>query len=356
LSGVRKLAKGAVWPVRRLLDPRFADIQRRIDWSRDRVVDESRELERRQERLQDELANLIGTFGAASNESLAFLGRQIREFEGSLQDLTARLDELGTRVQSVEETMGDVYYARRIESISDTGIGALDANTAAFLNYSEGHRGFAAQRHLWTNPPLTLEYLTGDVRLGSVNERIVEIPYAFRALGSLAIPARVLDVGSVESTIPLSLAGLGYQVTALDLRAYPFTHPNLEVAVSRLEDFDREPGSYDAVLCISTVEHVGLGWYGEARQSPDADRQAVQRMGELLKPRGILVLTVPFGKAGVDAVQRTYDDAMLDALVAGFEIESREIVRQRDDATWAPGEAVDPDARAVAMVTARRPA
>jgi hypothetical protein len=344
MSGVRKFAKAVIWPVRRLLDPRFADVARRLEYTGDRVIDESRLIEAR----QAELGTLIGTFGAASNESLAFLGRQIREFEGALNDLT-------TRLQAVEETLGPVFYARQMEALRAGGIAQLDADTAALLNFAEGHRGFAAERQLWNNPPLSLEYVKGDVRVGSVNERIVEMPYAFRALGSLRPPAAILDFGSVESTIPLSLAGMGYDVCALDLRPYPYEHPNLEVAVSRLEDFDRPAGSFDAVLCISTIEHVGLGWYGEARLTPDADRQAITRLGELLKPGGILVLTVPFGRASVDGVQRTYDDATLDALVDGWQIESREIVRQRDDSTWAPGDEGEPDARAVAMVTAVRP-
>jgi hypothetical protein len=145
-------------------------------------------------------------------------------------------------------------------------------------------------------------------------------------------------------------------VCALDLRPYPFTHPNLEVAVSRLEDFEREPGSFGAILCISTVEHIGLGWYGEAPREPAADRHAVERLGVLLRPGGRLVLTVPYGRAAVDDVQRTYDAAGLGALLEGWELEDREIVHQLDDCTWVPGEPEAPDARAVAMVTAVRPA
>jgi SAM-dependent methyltransferase len=341
MRGARKLARGALWPIRRLLDPRFADIARRIEYAQGRMVDESHQIEARQAQLLD----VIATFGAASSESLAFLGRYLREFETSMTDLAER-------VQFVEDAVGPVFYERRVEALAAGGVGQLDATTARLLNYAGSHRGFAAERQLWMNPPLSLDYGERRVDVGSVNERIVEIPYAFRALGGLLPPAKILDVGSVESTIPLSLAALGYEVCALDLRPYPFKHPNLEVAVSRLEDFEREPDSFDAILCISTVEHVGLGWYGEAPQEPDADRRAVERLGELLRTGGRLVLTVPYGRAAVDDVERTYDDTRLDALLEGWEIESREIVRQRDDLTWAPRGEEAPDARAVAMVTA----
>src|SRR4051794_1623942 len=183
MSGVRKLAKSAMWPVRRLLDPRFADVARRIEYTGNRAVDESRLIERRQE----ELGVLIGTFGAASNESLAFLGRQIREFEGALGELTSRMASVeGT----VEDTIGPVMLSRRLQELQG-GVELIDDDAAALLNYAEGHRGFAAQRGVWNNPPLSLEYVKGDVRLGSVNERIVEIPYAFRALAGLEPPAAI---------------------------------------------------------------------------------------------------------------------------------------------------------------------
>jgi SAM-dependent methyltransferase len=348
MSGVRQLARTALWPVRRLLDPRFADVGRRIDFARDRLIDRVTEGSHELEAGQAQLSTLVNTFGAASNESLAFVGRYMRELEAALADVNARL-------ASLEESVAPVFSEQRVERLTSAGVEGLDVPTARLLNFSESHRGFAADRQLWLNPPLSLDYREKQVEQGSVNERIVEIPYAFRALGTLRPPASVLDVGSVESTIPLSLAALGYRVCALDLRAYPFSHPNLEVVVSRIEDFEREPGSFDAVLCISTVEHIGLGWYGEAPQEPDADRRAVERLGDLLSPGGRLVLTVPFGRAAIDDVQRTYDDAGLDALLAGWEIESREVVRQRDARTWVADGEVAPEARAVAMVTAIRP-
>ena len=40
--------------------------------------------------------------------------------------------------------------------------------------------------------------------------------------------ARILDIGSAESTFPLSAASLGYRVTAIDQRPLAYSHPNLE--------------------------------------------------------------------------------------------------------------------------------
>jgi SAM-dependent methyltransferase len=341
-SDLRRVARGAAWPIRRILEPRFGDVARRIDYTRNEVVKETRQIGATQVRLSED----IGALSAASGESMTFLGRELRSFEAALAALTER-------VGAVEETLAPIGYSRRVDAAIENGIEGLDPDTARLVAAAEGHAGFAAQRGMWTNPPLTLAYRERSVELGSVNERIVELPYAFRGLAGVQPPAAILDVGSVESTVPLSLAGLGYQVTALDLRAYPFEHPNLEVVVSRLEDFERPPASFDAVLCISTIEHFGLGWYGEARQADDSDRQAMARLRELTRPGGTLVLTVPYGRARVDDVQRTYDAAGLAALLDGWDVQDRTIVRQADERTWAPGE--PDDGRGVALITALRP-
>jgi 2-polyprenyl-3-methyl-5-hydroxy-6-metoxy-1,4-benzoquinol methylase len=164
----------------------------------------------------------------------------------------------------------------------------------------------------------------------------------------------VLDFGSAESTVSLSLASMGFEVTALDMRRYPFAHPNLQSVAAAIEGWDAEPASYDAAFCISTVEHVGLGWYGDPDGADDGDHRALERIGGWLRPGGLLVLTVPYGAPGVDAVQRRYDRAALDALLHGWDVVERRIVEQVDDVTWQPVE--ESDGHAVALVVARKSA
>jgi SAM-dependent methyltransferase len=337
-----------MWPVRRILDPRFSDLARRIDYARDSVSGSTQASVATLGERQDRLEGMLAGFGTAATESLSFVGGQMRDLEAVVGDLDERIEQL-------HRIFDPVWYARKVDALVGAPVAQLDGDSGRLIDYSQSHRGFAAQRELWLNPPLTISHREGDVVLGDVNERIVEVPFAFRALRDVAPPAAVLDVGCVESTVALSLATLGYRTCALDLRPYPFAHPNLEVAVARLEDFEREPESFDAVLCISTLEHVGLGWYGEERLAPEADRRAMERLRTLLVPGGLIVLTVPFGRASVDAVQRTYDDEGLSALLEGLEVIEREVVSQRDDRTWELGPSKHPSARAVAMVAARRP-
>ena len=62
-----------------------------------------------------------------------------------------------------------------------------------------------------------------------VSERIVEYPLVFQQFAKMGKKVQtILDFGCVEDLLPIHLASLGYKVTGLDLRQYPFTHPNFE--------------------------------------------------------------------------------------------------------------------------------
>lgn len=145
-----------------------------------------------------------------------------------------------------------------------------------------------------------------------VSEQIVEVPLVLRALGPVG--SAVLDFGGYESTLPLTLAALGYDVTVLDQRVYPFCHPRLTVLSA---DIFADPLSltrqFDVVVSISTIEHVGLGHYGDV-QRPDGDREAVARLWSLVRPGGRLLATVPAGQPSIQRGYRIYDEARIRAV------------------------------------------
>src|SRR5207249_9786836 len=137
-----------------------------------------------------------------------------------ISELRSVAETTEASMRPIEAALGRLEHQLAQESDSrliETGnVDELDGTTAALVNYATSHRGFAAQRNLWFNSPLSVIHEPGNVALANVNERIVEIPYAFRALASIAQGAKVLDVGASESMVSLSLASLGYEVTAID--------------------------------------------------------------------------------------------------------------------------------------------
>jgi SAM-dependent methyltransferase len=223
------------------------------------------------------------------------------------------------------------------------------------LNYASGHQGFAAQANLWFNPPLLVGYEPRNVVLRWVNERVVEVPYAFRSLCRVEPGAKVLDVGATESWVSLSLATLGYDVTALDPRPNPLSHERLRSVVARVEDWD-EGGDFDVVLCLSTIEHIGTQAYEQEATDRRADLDAMRRMLELTRPSGVLVLTTAVGQASVDDLGRVYDRTGLDELLEGWDVDDLTLVQRRDATTWVTiGDSIGslgPQAETVAMITA----
>jgi SAM-dependent methyltransferase len=324
----------------RFFDPRFRGLADQLSVTHDHLGARLENAERHLESLRAELQavrNLVAHDLDAHTEASTIIGE-------SLSDVRALGEE-------TVELMRRTWNTSLPDDFAGKDADDLDRRTAILLNYAESHRGFAGRRNLWFNPPISLEYQEGNVRVSEVNERIVELPYVLRALSGLETGASILDVGATESTLSLSLASLGYRVTAVDLRPYPFEHPNLRVVVGPVQDWKAD-NRFDAVVCLSTIEHIGRGAYGEASADDNADREVLERIRELIKPGGLLVLTVPFGRASQDAFERTYDSAGLDALLEGWAVEERIVANRSDGATWivSGGSAGD---RQVALVTAR---
>ena len=255
------------------------------------------------------------------------------------------------------ETLTDAVAPADVPGAGDTrpmGALVMDDAVASILNWAQGSNGFAARRGLWFNPPVWLNHAAAGVTVGGANERLVEVPFVHRAMAPLAPDARVLDVGSAESLVPYALASLGYRVTACDPRGYGFAHENLTVAAVGIERLGA-PG-FDAAICLSSVEHMGLGSYG-LETGERGDHQAIQAVRRLLVPDGLLVLTVPFGSPSVDDFQRVYDRAALADLLDGFEVVDQAFYTQSDPIRWSPSTAAELEAASthgVACVTARR--
>jgi SAM-dependent methyltransferase len=319
---VKRIAKAILWPLSRFFDPRFEGINQALH------------------------ANTVATL-----EATTLLGRSIADLQAQVDADTAELRRL------LEETHREAAKASRsyFQQLLGGSTDDIDADVASVLDRETGAEGFAAQRGLWFNPPVWVGYDPGDVVVRAVNERIAEVPHVFRALLRLDPGARILDVGASESTVALSLASLGYDVTALDVRPYPFSHPRLRSIVAAVEDWETKE-RFDAVVCLSTIEHIGLGAYGEESSDSRADLAAMRRMHQLTKPNGLLVLTTRFGEPDVDELQRTYDKGGLDELLEGWKVEDLTILRREDETTWIADGAGQqpPDTEAVALVTATR--
>ena len=163
-------------------------------------------------------------------------------------------------------------------------------------------------------PLYFLNLMHGHLDLGRFvfrsTERFAEFSFALRNTDA---SASVLDVGSGDSILPFQLASSGNRVTSVDVRSYPLKHPHLRSVAGDAMHLPFADSTFDCVTCISTLEHVGIGYYGD----PIADTgwlDCAADMLRVLRPAGRLILTVPFGMPGKNHLQRIFTKEMLGQL------------------------------------------
>jgi SAM-dependent methyltransferase len=129
------------------------------------------------------------------------------------------------------------------------------------------------------------------------DERPIEIPWCLARYDG---EPRVLDVGYAFAE-PAYLAGLvalgTHELVGVDLAEAEV--PGLRSVVADVRELPFRAGSFDLILCISTLEHVGLDntVYGLAvEQDEETQERALLELHRVLAPRGRLLVTVPTGE------------------------------------------------------------
>jgi SAM-dependent methyltransferase len=145
-----------------------------------------------------------------------------------------------------------------------------------------------------------------DARSSRLDERLVELPWCLDALRRLGGPRRrLLDVGCTlnQELVAPRLAALFEERWLLNLAAEPVRGGGrASMVVADVRDAPLAESSFDAVTCLSTLEHVGMDNvpYTGVPQPPSADAAAeadlaLAAMRRLLRAGGVLLVTVPFG-------------------------------------------------------------
>jgi len=178
---------------------------------------------------------------------------------------------------------------------------------------------------------LIREYFYAEI----VSERIIEYALVFSFLKYLGDKEKrkVLDVGCFYSNFPIQLASMGFKVIGLDLQDYEFTHPNFKFVKGDIRTIEFKE-KFDIVTSISTIEHIGLGFYKEEKDL-DGDRKSILAIRKLLKPKGLTFITVPFGKPTQTDSYRSYDWHSLKILFQGLKLKKILFFAQKKG-KWIP--------------------
>lgn len=181
------------------------------------------------------------------------------------------------------------------------------------------------------------------------DERVVEFPWAL----TRNLSGRLLDAGStlnhphVLMRVRPRLDELHIVTLSPEDKAYPFL--DVSYLYEDLRSLPVADETYDCAVSISTLEHVGMDTthFGLARErARDPDAELAGALGELrrvLKPGGVLYVTVPFGASEDFGWMRQFSAAQLERLISAFGPASdvRRTFYRYEPSGWQPCEPED---------------
>ncbi len=153
----------------------------------------------------------------------------------------------------------------------------------------------------------------------------------------------ILDVGCWGSLLPEEINKRGHKVFGLDAQNYGKPKGFIFIKSDILSsDLPFKKLMFDYIICLSTIEHIGVGHYGDTVKK-SGDRIALETMYSLLKNNGRLLLTIPFaGKYSEDDFQRIHTKESFLKLIDGlFKIEKEQYWIPLAVRKWIPASEKD---------------
>ena len=145
-------------------------------------------------------------------------------------------------------------------------------------------------------------------------------------------PERHVDVGSRIDGFICHLA-VFREVEVIDIRPAPGVIPG--VVFHQMDVMGACPPEWSGALvslsCLHTVEHFGLGRYGDAID-PDGHEKGVKRLKEMVAPGGRMYLSTPIGPQRIEfnAHRIFAASTVLGWFAEGWEIERLAVIDDRE--------------------------
>ena len=270
-------------------------LQQEIRWTLDPIVD-------RQESFNAVVVRCLNAMVEQTETKLAELEKRIEETQSrSTQQTETKLAELEKRIDRgmTDSELISLVYKVFLDR---------DVDAAGLTSYSQLLASGGNVADIVADIVRSPEFL-------HLTERSVEVPWCLARIGNAR---KVLDVGCADSSY-LELLG--------HLELYGVDSRDPSVRVPRNFHFikgditqDIMPHKFfDLVICISTLEHIGLEAYG-MKTVRNGDRLALDMMLGSLGENGRLLVTVPFGRRATHGWLRVYDESEWRHLIKGFKI------------------------------------
>ncbi len=128
---------------------------------------------------------------------------------------------------------------------------------------------------------------------------------------------KIAIIGSVTPWYESIVLYYGAKPVTIEYNSIECEDPRLEIYT--VEEFEKNRQTFDAIISISSLEHDGLGRYGD-KVNPNADLETMANLKTWLNPHGLLFLAVPVCKDSIMFnAHRTYGPSRLPKLLKGYE-------------------------------------
>lgn len=159
-----------------------------------------------------------------------------------------------------------------------------------------------------------------------LDARLIEIPWVLSRVRNTE--GRFLDAGSAFNydfvlTAP-ALKDKQTTIVTLAPEREAFWKLGVSYVFGDLRDLDFRDERFDAVACISTIEHIGMDntMYAEGEVAQRSDKSefilAVKELKRVLKPGGVLYISFPFGCYENHGWFQQFDSELVDTLIGAF--------------------------------------
>ncbi len=130
---------------------------------------------------------------------------------------------------------------------------------------------------------------------------------------------KVVVVGSTFPWIEALLLNFNNEVIIIEYNVPRIEKNNYKLKAKNYFEFEKENNNYDCIISFSSIEHSGLGRYGDPL-NPEGDLETMNTIHNNLSNDGLLFLGIP---VGIDVVawnaHREYGRIRLPLLIKNFE-------------------------------------
>jgi SAM-dependent methyltransferase len=155
------------------------------------------------------------------------------------------------------------------------------------------------------------------------SDRYIEYPWMVENIRTMK-SGKILDIGSTICDRLFAFLPKTVEIHGINLNDKPIKNDAIKFKTGDIRKTDYPNDFFDCITCISTLEHIGVsGRYG-SDEDKDGDVKAMREMKRILKPNGILLVTVPYGAQDVLPINKLYSKERIKNLYEGFEIVSQE--------------------------------